>query len=816
MGEVVAVDSVVYNMAGDETARPKFMKNLVIRNVLSGTKDGIGETIIKGHLNGPAIRLRSFYRWASNPDHYGHIGMPTANLKLHGTMDGNEVAQYIASGPGQTVWVQLADVGYGDLDYWAKQWILINRPVDIDDVWEAEYDAVLSQVTITFSDTTTAVFTVTDYDPSATYVYTEYVIVSENTVGTTVVGDVIALGVGETFPDTTDWTLLSTDPGPPIETIYEKSNFISDPATGDPLLVTETMHQFDDGGSLSYRIDVRSDTYNTDVSLRYDIYKIGSGNAALDALAESSASYGNFFPFIPLRIQNQFLSETYYPDAFAQTTNAYKKATNGRLTEIINQISANPSLGDIDHGYVVFGVSLNVLENSCKRYLFEFFNNLMPTQQGGINAADNYDALLGTRADGVPGWNSWLTLFDSTAPLTSPTDPNLPLIPTNTVRIYGTGDLNSRYDMRLQWSFIDKNSGTGLGKVGAKRGDCWLEYVGENANIKATIDYQTLNLQTAARADEYEIVRIYYQDQADSYVYLDLHGMIHRNYVYGSNIVQTGARDAINEVNESGFIVPLHYDTWRGMSLIDTTQMATACVFVVFNCYTVRKTRWYESWIFRVVLVLIIAVVSVVVTGGAGIGIFGSHLAVGSALGLTGLSAAIAGSIINALGAMIIMTVVEKATASLGLFGQILGALLMFMIGQVSASIASGSSSLTMNWGSLLKVDNLIKLTNAVSNGVVDMMRNDVISMQDDFEIFSNNADRESKKIQSTYLTEFGYGNGMIDPLMFTNSSDAIWAESSDTFLTRTLMSGSDIAEMSRDMLYNFSEYSLTLPNAFT
>ena len=72
---IINVASSVYNLAGDEKDRPIFLQSLIIRNVLSGTKRSLGDTITTGYLNGPGINFRTFFRWAV--DNYDLIGMPT-------------------------------------------------------------------------------------------------------------------------------------------------------------------------------------------------------------------------------------------------------------------------------------------------------------------------------------------------------------------------------------------------------------------------------------------------------------------------------------------------------------------------------------------------------------------------------------------------------------------------------------------------------------------------------------------------------------------------------------------------------------------
>ena len=66
------------------------------------------------------------------------------------------------------------------------------------------------------------------------------------------------------------------------------------------------------------------------------------------------------------------------------------------------------------------------------------------------------------------------------------------------------------------------------------------------------------------------------------------------------------AKEALEDVEESGFIIPLHEGVYRAMGLKDSTQMATACSFMVFNCYQVVKKKWYQTGIFKIILVVIL------------------------------------------------------------------------------------------------------------------------------------------------------------------------------------------------------------------
>ena len=218
MSVIITVQSVVYNLAGDEIDRIHYLRSLVMRNVLSGTKDTIADTLRNGYLNGPGIQMRSFYRWADNPDHFGSIGMPSGKMEVLGDVDTTAIAAHISSPPGTSVWVQNARAGYADLLMWAKRWIYANRPDDADGDWEVDYDAETQILTITFDPedpadplnenwvpTDIQQIVLTDFDPDLVYIYAFYTIVTGEQFGPYEEGDRIVLDPGEAFPSTSGW-----------------------------------------------------------------------------------------------------------------------------------------------------------------------------------------------------------------------------------------------------------------------------------------------------------------------------------------------------------------------------------------------------------------------------------------------------------------------------------------------------------------------------------------------------------------------------------------------------------------------------------
>ncbi|QEP29868.1 hypothetical protein HYP99_gp070 [Sinorhizobium phage ort11] len=887
------VSSVAYNLAGDEDDRPNYLRSLVTRNILSGTKEGMGDTFRKGYLGGPGIRLRSFYNWAVNSGNYDEIGIPTGFITDLSSVDGTLIPDQIPGiVPPEVAVVQNAEIGDADYTYWAEKWMLDNYPELFDTAWTADYLENTNQIKITFADLSTTFITPSSpsFNINAKYLYVSYVSAIENQADPIVTGSTIPLTEADPFPSTTGWTDVSnvltphvgvdltettrvvvtySDGSPGSDTTTDTHSFVDyldrdaeyqqtvyngAVVVGNVEVMSSTksymfFHQFgfidedvevtvveeDMGGGVTktttttvtsefinydkwYRVDTQDIINNGFSSLKYYIYRIGSGNAVLDSLVPADNELtGQFFPFIPVRIENEFLSESHEPVAYGEAKKGYKKAMKASFDKLVESIEDNDDLDDIDFAYAMFGVSLNVKENACKKYLYYFFRNLMDLQTSSLANFNEWKVKRVAYDEAREEFYQWQKgQANSGSPYfgePKPSVPSKPVLPSNIIRMANTGSVARNFDIRIHWNFLYETDHAGLSKPDAKVGEFWLEKLPTDTyNMPPTmvisgggykeIPQDPLRIQRA---------KLYWQVTANSYKVMNIEGMLHKNFVYNGKSVDTSLADALDDTEESGFVVPLHYPTYKAVSLIAGTQMSTACCFILFNCYQIVKQRWYERGIFKILFVIVIAIISVAFTGGAGFGLLGSNLAIGSALGFSGLTAAIVGSVANALAAMVLSTLIEAVTKNLGFLGPILGALFgMF----VSGFIQGFQAGFQFNWADLMKVDNILKLTDAVSGGYSAYVQSSIQDMAAESRDIMNNYQKESERISELYSENIGYANNIINPNMFLDSSN-IFLESGDTFLTRTLMTGSDIANMSHDMLNSFTELTLTLPNAY-
>ena len=541
------------------------------------------------------------------------------------------------------------------------------------------------------------------------------------------------------------------------------------------------------------------------------IYKYNTGNSVFDAIIGSPGNMGRYFPFIPIRIDNQFPSATYLPDVYKASKNAFRRSTKTQLSKVRRKLAKHESLADIDYTFAVFGVSLNVLEMACREYVYLFFKQ-MQTQHGSqIGAFAQWQSAFDAAIASVMDYEAWrLAQGVDGNPLNNTAAPTIlpyPKVPEIKVRTYSTNPILG-FDQSVSWAAITEESFTGIGRPGAKKDDGWL--------VTGTVLTKTEKVPQEfwdggvtivdGKTHQLTTTYIYYQTTNTTYKKLTVYNLKHRNVVYKGHYVETTAAQALASADESPFIVPLHEQIFKDMRLVRYTQMSTACTFLLFNSYVVKKIKWYQKGFFRIVIV-IAAIVLSAYSGGASLeaatGILGANGAVGATLGLSGTYAAMAGAILNATASMIVFSVLSSAASKIlgPELGTILAAVGVILL-QNPGLLDSFGSSLSTGFSELLKADNIVKLTDAVGKGM--QKANEVLAAEATANIERYNA--EAAIVREQFNNQFGQNGAGIDPRLLTQNTYSIKTfESVDVFLHRTLLTGSDIADMSMSMLSDFA-----------
>lgn len=559
------------------------------------------------------------------------------------------------------------------------------------------------------------------------------------------------------------------------------------------------------------------------------IYRIGDGNATLDALAveADTSNFQEFYPFLPVRLNNKSLSHEIYENngLYDETKKAYRRATDWKnIDDILEEVEDNDSIDDIDYAYIMYGCSLNVKENACRKYIYNFMENMIQFQNTNSSSISDFQDQIDAYEQAQQDLEDWQNLDQSGVPwedrVPRPSIPNITVPSVTRLKLKTDSTLMPSYDIRLEWVHIEQEQFSGTFTITPVIGDPRQSTIGEvyfekGPNISWTEreafgnsdndTFRTINR-------EIESIYMYYQVTDSTYRRLQVFGFTHYNYIYGGKSVKITAHEALDDSDISGFVIPLHYPTMKAMSIVDYTQMATANVHILFNSYEVTKQKWWQTGFFKILLIILVIVVAVIINPGAfaaGGGILGGNLAIGAALGLTGTAAIIAGVVANYLASIVISQLLSVVGTAL--FGE--------KWGTVFAAIATFAFSAAMSGMNLFSAEGLLGLGNALANGYSGWVQGDIAEMQEDYE-----ADLDQYEEQMEYIDDLIAGLGGNDlnfnPIFLTDSvqgngsgsGKGYMPETADEFIRRTTMVGSDIVEITQSMVYDFVEVQQTLP----
>ena len=576
---------------------------------------------------------------------------------------------------------------------------------------------------------------------------------------------------------------------------------------------------------LQYQLAKQINTHETQSNIKIFIYEYGTGNPTLDALFAVEQSIGKFYPHIPIRIDNKFVSQANNPTVYPLAKKAFKRAIKGDLDSLIDKVSDNPSLGDIDYAYIVFGVSLNVKENSCKRYLYEFFNNVYSNYAlssfAVYTAWKNAWAIADAQAIVWANWRAVQQSGYSGNPLfgtPEPTKPYYPALSSNKIRIGSAATSIMNYDVTVSWQYMIKDSGVGIKVAGTRAGDYTLESGGtEVFNGTFWVNDQDNQYMITAEQERISTTYVIYQETDNIWHRVNIGGLKYRNLIYKGKSVDIDAVAALSDPEESGFIIPLNDTIYRATGLKDSTQMSTACCFVIFNCYQEVKKKWYQTGIFKLLMVIVIAAVSIVFPPASGVsgGVLGASAGVGAALGFTGIAALIVGAVANAVAAMVLTSIITSGAKAL--LGDKIGSLVGAIASFVAIAYGSGyfdGKSFSEAFLSLGNAKDLLKLTGALANGYSQMVQ---AQAQEYIQLGMDYA-QEYKEQMGDITEQFGniYGTdtAYLDPTRLISAVGSFdqAMEPVNTFLGRTLLTGSEVADMTHKFISEFA--SITLQNS--
>ena len=554
------------------------------------------------------------------------------------------------------------------------------------------------------------------------------------------------------------------------------------------------------------------------------IYRMGGNNASLNNLKASVATMGEFFPIIPLRLDNVFIDEPRYDDIYPLVSKAYKKAFGTDIEDVLDELKDNEQIDDLDFTFMVFGVHLNERSNAGKEYIYEFLKGLMTYQNSSKTEWVAYQTMLQNRNRTTIEYRRWenamLSRLESADPENMPELPSYPP-PKRSEFVLRANALGiDNYRISISWSYIAETFHAGRGKQGAKKGDLWFSVGPTQRGMPQLPDSDLFRvLRSLIQESSNQKIYLYHQTSDLQYRRLEIMGLYHGNEVYKNKSVVTSAVDGVRENSEeSPFFFPLHYPTLKRLTPAVQNELGYCSRLLVLNSYQKVKIRWYQRGAFKWIFAIAMIAISIITLTPAAMayvpGLLGTNIVVGTALGLAGTAAIVAGAVANMIASMILVSIIQKGAISLlgEKWGTIIGTIASFFALQVGTQFAS-TGSMAMNWGKMFNPNNILKLTNAVSKGYQGYVSAEMKEVMEGYETAASEYKDEMKMIEDRVNELFGQ-NAWIDPTLLTEMSgvdDASLRESSDSFLSRTLLTGSDIAEISMAMITEFPTASLAL-----
>jgi hypothetical protein len=709
---------------------------------------------------------------------------------------------------------------------------------DFEDLPDTSDYTTISNVTTdnseSLTETTTVLREYSDATPpstttsstSSTEVFTSHVKTKEKTTYLGVITGETRHNLKETYIEYLDYNIIETT-DVDVEVI-DHGSYTETITTTIVTEVFEPIYTY----QINSQITVLSELINADML----IYKLGSGITILDALESTSTDITeDIYPIIPLRLNNTAIDDI--PEWYEEAKQAYSMVMDKNFDKLLSNIEDTPSIGDIDYCYIHFGFPLNTESNDEKLYIYEFFKNLINYQES--TREEYLDWLNEIYADKafIDDYVEWFTaqsdsldpLFGSSPPLLSGTLGSKVVKPPESVLEFRTNNFDyddpqsDKFDIKISWSNIQEDIYSGLGQSGASKGDIWFSTVPppENADFVALHASSIETFTEIVRLGLFvydpvnllkdDHIYLYHQIESNSYRVLSIAGLLHRNYVYRELNVLISAKQALEDEEPSGFIIPLSKFVLDQVSWVVGNEICIRAGNLIFNSWQSRKTRWYESKLFKIlviVILVIIAVIVTIVTGGVGTGpIGGLSASLVAIAGVTGVTALILTALITVAINMVIGMIISALLTKL--LTPIIGERYARLVSAIAtvvimAGINSGFEASAMS-DLLLRADSLILMGLSAVNTAIEEIY-DVKELSTEVNSLKKRNKEQDKLIKENNAL---LGIDRADDLINKVIEQLILDESPNEFLSRTLMRSDDIIEMSMSAISRFTDIVL-------
>jgi hypothetical protein len=509
------------------------------------------------------------------------------------------------------------------------------------------------------------------------------------------------------------------------------------------------------------------------------LYQVSSNVHPELAPIDNTPATVDYFPVIPLRYYNKdLMSEDYFETPLYITSKKLAKYANLDLDLLAEKLNKNPSIGDIDHAYVMYGVNVRTEVKESLLYLHGFFEQMYEAQ-----------------------YSNELEYLDKVG-----TVPYYGLDPINSL-VSGSlaGSSFEEHGLKIYLDYDYVTSTIAAGQVGdGKVGNIEKEFIEYGHDVITNYDAGEGGIIEVINHIHKGAITLRLQTATDVVHTISVYGLEHRNLIYKNRSEYTSMLDVIRDPDENNLVIPIQFNLAQSMKFTVRMNLYADAMLMIINTYQVIKGKWYTADWFKVIMIIIAVVLTVVA------------LMSGQAWAVTlieaGYSTLAAYGIVIAVNIMISIAVSIAAKYLIKTFGPKLGIFATAVL-MVVAIIATGGaySGEAVNQFLLMTAQYCLQAGAALiaaSNDFLIEKGQDVVNEYKDFSAKLEDRYKELKTAQDL-LDEPDF-----NPLMFVQPPrlKIVPNESPDQFYTRCLELPAYTMFTIHEQIENFCDTHLKLP----
>ncbi len=482
----------------------------------------------------------------------------------------------------------------------------------------------------------------------------------------------------------------------------------------------------------------------------YFVYQNGVGDhPELDAIFDAAyEDTGHFFPWVYFRYNKTSMAMDKQSPGYI-TSNQLVKTLNMNYEDLIDNIHQNPDIADVEQAMMVMAVPADTNKPIELRYLYDFFSGLYEQVEDHPNASaiqEDY-AIMGGLTKQTTGMNRSSIIIQ-----------------------------DKRFKMSLNWQNIVKRRVAGsIGSVGTYKGGA--NSIPSNVDVPS-IGGGEVTWDTTSK-------RHWYQYQVTDGVYDEIQIFeLKLTYFIFEQYTTTGDED--DEI----LLIPVDISIAKSYTIPERELLYSRALHYVFNSRIVTKLKWYQTGVFRTLLI-VVAIVITVMSYGSSWQTIGAALAAGT----ISISVVLLAMIQQLIKYLLVQLVLKLFVKALGIKFAFIIAIVAAVTGSYQA-IEAGSIQGAPWAKELLSIST--GLTKAIGNDLQEDYQN-LLGQQSDFQKYIK---EQTKLLDST--KELLDHHEWLAPLV-------IFGEKPDDFYQRTVHSG-NIGVIGLDAVSSFVDVALTLP----